>query len=225
MKKKLSAGLLCLLMVLTVIGLSGCGGKDEDKAEGSEYPVMEKAEEPESAEEASYGDFTAKYDKDKFVFNTSMGQFAIYDKEGYESGSDSIENINVRVSEAFEGPLTEEDMNTLMTQLKQLDASSGFKVTNNEMRMFDGEPIIYYEAETKLTDEMLDLLIEDGSITEADIQAMGGREALISLPAVKQIGFNAVIDGKTVTLTGTYNDSPDEILEAMKLLVQTGKTA
>lgn len=234
MRKKLGLILLCLLMALGIMGLSGCkekaenekeniGSESEEEAKEPEYSSLGEVKQPANAEEASYGGFSAQYDKDKWAFDARMGQFAIYDKSDYESNSEALDNINVRISADFEGTLKESDMNTLMNQLNLMGATTGFKVKSNEMKTFEGEPVIYYEAETKLTDEMLDLLIEDGSVTEADIEAMGGREYLINLPASKQIGINAVVDGKIITVTGTYKDSPDEMIEAMKLLIKTGK--
>lgn len=205
MKKKLSLVLLCLLTALGILGLSGCGDKektsapDAEETKEPEYSSLGEAPEPANAEEASYGGFTAEYDADSWVFNTMMGQFALYDKEDYDSNSDSLDNINVRVSEDFEGPFTEKDMNTLINQLNLMGASTGFKIISNELKTFEGEPVIYYEAETKLSDEMLDMLVEDGSVTEADLEAMGGREYLISMPASKQIGINAIIDGKRLS--------------------------
>lgn len=231
MKKKLSLVLLCFLMALGILGLSGCGDKEktsipdaEEETNEPEYASLGEAPEPANAEEASYGGFTAQYDADSWMFDsTLMGQFVLYDKEDYDSNNDSLDNINVRVSEDFEGPFTEKDMNTLINQLNLMGASTGFKIISNELKTFEGEPVIYYEAETKLTDEMLDMLVEDGSVTEADLEAMGGREYLISMPASKQIGINAIIDGKAITITGTYKDTPDKLLEAIKLLIKTGK--
>ena len=218
MKKKVVL-LLCAVMLFATMGLYGCG--NEEKEAESEYTVLEDVEIPDNAEEGSYGGFTAKYDPDKWVFNNVLNQFAIYDKEGYESGSDSIENINVRVSGDYEGPFTEEDMETLMAQIKEI-GTSGFEITHNELMSFNGEPVIYYEAETKLTDEMIDLMIEEGAITEEHIEALGGRETLLNMPPVTQIGINAIIDGKAISITGTYNEEPEHILDAMKLLIKTG---
>jgi len=220
MKKKLGMILLCSLMMFGLIGLAGCG--KEEKAEEPQYPVLEDVAEPENMEEVSYGGFTAGYDTDKFVFNTALGQFAIYEKKAYESNSESIENINVRLSIDYEGPFTEKDRESLISELKNIN-NTGFNITSSEMKTFNGEPVIYYEAETKLTEEGIDLLIEEGSITESDIEALGGREKLVSMPPVTQIGMNAIIDGKVISVTGTYNENYEEILEAMKLLIKTGK--
>lgn len=216
MNKKVGLIFLCILMVLTV---AGCG---EKKAEEPKYPALEDVEAPSNAEEGSYGGFTAQYDADNWVFNTGLGQFAIYDKEDFESSSDKVTNINVRVSGEYDGKIDEELMNELMKQLKVI-GMNGFEITDNKIMTFNGEPIIYYEAETTLTDDMIDLLIEEGSITEADITALGGREKLKNSGSVSQVGINAVVDGNMLAVTGTYNEDPSEVLDAMKLLIKTGK--
>ena len=51
---------------------------------------------------------------------------------------------------------------------------------------------------------------------------MGGRETLLNMPPVTQIGINAIVDGKAISITGTYNEEPEHILDAMKLLIKTG---
>lgn len=101
----------------------------------------------------------------------------------------------------------------------------GFTVVKNEMRTFNGEPVIYYETKTEITDDMIDLLIENGNMTEADIDAMGGRDRLKEVGETDSIGIAAVIDGKIVIVTGTYYDDSADVLEAMKLLLKTGKVS
>lgn len=217
MKKKLSLLLLCFLMTLGVLGLSGCGKP--------EFESLGDVKEPSNVEEGSYGGLTADYDADKWQFDNILGKFALYDKETYQSGSDSVENVNAGVTGPYDKELTKDDMDELMEQLEAIGASSGFKIVSNEMRSLDGKSIIYYESETKLSDELLDLLISEGSITEFQIEALGGREYLTSQPASLQVGMSTVIDGNLVTLTGTYNDDPKDVIEAMKLIIKTGKVA
>ena len=40
-----------------------------------------------------------------------------------------------------------------------------------------------------------------------------------------QIGIYAIVDGKIVMVTGTYYDNSDDVMEAMKLLLKTGKVS
>lgn len=217
MKKNLIAIVVIFAMIAA---MAGCSSKE------SEYPVLEDAKEPAAAEEASFNGFTGSYDTDKWVFDNSMGNFAIYDKAIYMAGNPDGQcpNVNANISQDFEGRLTEDDMNSLMDELKNMGID-GFTVVKNEMRTFNGEPVIYYETKTEITDDMIDLLIENGNMTEADIDAMGGRDRLKEVGETDSIGIAAVIDGKIVIVTGTYYDDSADVLEAMKLLLKTGKVS
>lgn len=128
------------------------------------------------------------------------------------------------ISQDYEGPLTSEDMDDLMTEIKNMNVS-GFSIEKNEMKTFDGQPIIYYETKAQLTDDMIDIMIENGSITESDIDAVGGRDALMVIGETDQLGISAIVDGKIVMVTGTYYDNSDDVMEAMKLLLKTGKVS
>lgn len=218
MKKKFALLALC---VLTVLAMAGCTSKE------AEYPVLESPEKPDDMTEESYGGYTGSYDADDWVFDSSLDMFQIYDKEVYENGNPdgNCPNINVAVSQEFDGPLTEEDMNALMDELDSVGVD-GFSIEKNEMRTLDGQPVIYYECKTVLTDEMIDLLIESGNITEDDITALGGRDVLKDMGESLQIGIAAVVDGNIIIVTGTYyGDDKDDVTDAMILLIETGKVS
>ena len=217
MKKRLLTAALCLV---TVFALCGCGSDEP------EYPVMDDPSEPDNMKEASFNGFTGSYDADKWVFDSSLGLFAIYDKLVYDAGNPDGQcpNVNIVVSEAYEGPLTSEDMDSLMEEMKNMGVT-GLSVENNEMRTFNGQPVIYYETKVSLTDDDIDFMIENGNITEADLEAAGGRDALKAAGESTQVAMAAIIDGKIVIATGTYYDNPDQVLEALKLLLKTGKVS
>lgn len=215
MKKKLSVIMLCIAMLF----ITGCGGSDEP-----EYPSLGDAVEIENAQESSHGGFTAQYDSEKWVFDNSLGLFTIADKETYASEAKSCNNINAIVSEAYEGPFSKEDMDALMKEMKS-SGPAGFEIKKNELKTFLGEPVIYYETETSITDEMLDILVKNGNLTEELITQAGGREALKASAASRQVAICAIIDKNIVILTGTYYDDGDkgDIIETMKCLIKTGK--
>ncbi len=217
MKKKLLAAVLC---AVTVFALCGCGSEEP------EYPVMDDPSEPANMEEASFNGFTGSYDADKWVFDSSMGLFAIYDKPIYDAGNPDgkLPNINIVVSEAYEGPLTSDDMESLMKEMENMGIT-GLTIENNEMKTFNGQPVIYYETKVSLSDDDIDLMIENGSISESDLEAAGGRDAVKQAGETTQVAVAAIIDGKIVIATGTYYDDSTQVLEAIKLLLKTGKVS
>lgn len=219
MKRKILTLLLCLLFILCLPALTSCGS-DEPAAEAS-YPELADVEVPENAEEASYDGFSGKYDADQWAFDSSLNTFSIYDIEDMMEGTATTSNINVIVNGPYEGPLDEDDLADLLEELEAMNIS-GFEIVDSKLMNFAGEPLIYYEAETSLTDDMLDLMIESGSITEEQIEDLGGRETLKEMPAATQMGINAIVDGQSISVTGTYTDDKDHVLEAMKVLVKTG---
>ena len=213
MKKLVVFFLICLLLALT----AGCGSD-------ADYPVMEDIELPSDLQECTDGNYTAQYDQNVWVYDDSLG-FAIYNKEIYESGNPdgNCDNINVVVSQAYEGSLTEDDMNEIISQVESMGIS-GFVINMNEMRTFLDQPVIYYESSVRLTDDMIDLLIEQGSLTEEDVEAYGGRETLIESAATNQITVCAVVDGYIVIVTGTYysDENKEMVLDGIKTLIKTG---
>lgn len=48
------------------------------------------------------------------------------------------------------------------------------------MRSMEGTPVFYLEDNMSLTQEGLDMMVDTGAWTEETIEAMGGREALLS---------------------------------------------
>lgn len=44
-------------------------------------------QQPSNVKDATYSGFTGSYDADKWLFDSSLGLFAIYDKEVYEAGN------------------------------------------------------------------------------------------------------------------------------------------
>ena len=134
MKKKFALCMVCLLMVL----FTGCGDSSTD------YPVMDDVELASNMAEASDGSYTAQYDADQWVYDDTLG-FAIYNKEIYESGNPdgNCDNINVVVSQEYEGSLTEDDMNEIISQVESMGIS-GFSINMNEMRTFLEQPAVSY---------------------------------------------------------------------------------
>ena len=91
------------------------------------------------------------------------------------------------------------------------------------MRTLNGEPVIYTESRTQITDDAIDLMLEQGYWTQDDIDSFGGREALLAIPATDQIFLYVVRDGWIYVCTGTYYSADQKavVLNCMTLLMQT----
>ena len=83
--------------------------------------------------------------------------------------------------------------------------------------------MIYTETVTRFNDEMLDRLLEQGVITQDDVDAAGGRDAILSIPPTDQITLYAVTGAYLYIYTGTYYEESQkaDVLEALTVMAQT----
>ena len=72
---------------------------------------------------------------------------------------------------------------------------------------------------------MIDFYLENSGITEEQLEALGGREALLNTPPTRQIQMYAVVDGNILVVTGTYYDdaAKTRLVDTMSILLQTVK--
>ena len=113
------------------------------------------------------------------------------------------------------------------TEMDTQYRASGISIDRSEIMSFNGENIIYMECSTTITDELIDTLIEQGSITEDMIDSMGGRDVLKASGNNTQLMLHAVIDGNIATVTGSYvgEQNKNAILDGMKVLLQTAEVS
>lgn len=224
---------LCLILAM-IVTAAACSNKDEtgptdadvenpgDEADPG-YTVMEPAVLSDSMEEATAGGFTGQYDADLWHFDESLG-FALYDKAIFESGNPDgkCPNVTVVVSNEFEGPFTEEDLSELGESMQS--GGMGYALKTQEMRLFQDEPVLYYEAETKITEEMIQTMLEEGALTQETVETLGGVEAMMDMASNMQSTVCAIIDGRVVVFTATYYDEASQAatMEGIKALIQTG---
>lgn len=211
-------------------GNSGDASSDEDaSAEGQDsadeeknYPVIVTADYSDVAlETAGNSQFSCSYPTDGWMA-VEGNPVQIYWEETIGSGQ--AVNITMSLASTSKAP---DDYDWIEDMLSQLEdgALEGFAITveSIEPRLLNGEAVVYAELVTQITDEMIDLMIEEGVYTEEAIENAGGREVLLSIPPTTQISITAKQGGYLYTCTGTYYDQEQKqmVLDTMAIVIGT----
>ena len=178
MKRKTFAAVTAVCLALCLI-LAGCGTVNEE-----DYPPLEKVDLTSmTLETVSNSTFSMQYPADKWTGTDGTAPLIVY----YNDTADSSQavNVNAQRSSTYSGKFTEKYMNKLMESITE--SYPNIEIVKAELRSINGKSVIYTETITRFTDEMLDLLLEQGVITQDDIDNAGGREAILSIPPTDQI--------------------------------------
>ena len=216
MKKTMIA---CAVLALALL-LAACGG-------AADYPVMEPvALDSLTLATAESDTLSAQFPEEEWVFDVSMVpvDFAIYDTETLLDETGTM-NINIMLSGQYSGKLKQSDLDGVVDELKNSDMADGMNIEVSEMRSLEGEPVGYIESTSTYTESMIDFYLENSGITEEQLEALGGREALLNTPPTRQIQMYAVVDGNILVVTGTYYDdaAKTRLVDTMSILLQTVK--
>ena len=216
MKKTMIA---CAVLALALL-LAACGG-------AADYPVMEPvALDSLTLASAESDTLSAQFPEEEWVFDVSMVpvDFAIYDTETLLDETGTM-NINIMLSGQYSGKLKQSDLDGVVDELQNSDMADGMNIEVSEMRSLEGEPVGYIESTSTYTESMIDFYLENSGITEEQLEALGGREALLNTPPTRQIQMYAVVDGNILVVTGTYYDdaAKTRLVDTMSILLQTVK--
>lgn len=212
MKRKTAAVLAAACLALCLI-FAGCGIDLEA------YPPIEPVNiEAEELATSANSTFSVQYPAGKWTGTNDTAPLIIYYSETMDSNR--AVNVNVQRSGTYGGKFTEKEMNQLAESLVNSPSSD---LKSAELRSLNGKSIICIESSTRITDESLDLLLEQGVITQADIDAAGGRDALLATPPADQVTLYAVRGAYLYIYTGTYYEESqkDDVLECINVLIQT----
>ncbi len=216
MKKR---NLIIIALALVILTLASCG-KNDDSSKTDAYPPLTVNALTGNTATAETGNLRITYLKDDWTFNEGFEPFTLYYTDDIGNGS-GAKNINVQNLGVMLRSLSEKDLEDLNKSLESQDL--GFvSIKASELRGLNGKTVMYIEAVTEITDEAIDVLIKDGTFTEADIQALGGREAIKSLPSPTQFMVYAVVDKTLCIYTASYYDDADKqlMLDTVNFLVE-----
>lgn len=214
MKKLLKKSTLLALILVPVL-LTGCGTPN--------YPVLETAD-ASAVTLDTIENSVIRYSypsKDWFQIGDLPLQIAYTDT--WNTGYNVNINVGLASTAKIGRKLTEKDMDSLLSEMVAVGGVDFVTVDVSEMRLYDGEPVIYVEQSTKITDEALDLMIAEGVYTEEMIDAIGGREVVLAMPTASQIAIYAVVDGYCYVCVGSYYEESQKqmLLDAMTIVLST----
>lgn len=191
-----------------------------DESDAVDYPVIEVAD--YSGTELD----TVENRQLSYSFPAGEWELVLDDPLGiaWEETLDSEQAVNINMSLVSTSKAPDNWIEDGLEQLQDESMGSfGVTVNSIEVRLLDGSPVIYMEVVTEFTDEMIDLVIEQGIYTEAQIEAAGGREALKSIPPTTQMAIYAEKDGYCYVCTGSYyaEDQRQLVLDTMAAMIGT----
>lgn len=215
MKRKIIVLMLCLFSFAVLCGCSII------EADPMTYPAMECVDTSGLALESVQKDsITTMYEADNWTVQEEATLLTLMLTDALEESY--VTNITVQVSSEYEAPFKNKDLNDLY----RVFSSSGYSVFDKfELRRLNGEVIIYIEAVTEFTDKLIDKLMEQGMLTEASMDAMGGREALLAYPKTYQTMIYTIQGGRICVYTGTCysSDQIQPVREQMLILIQNAQ--
>ena len=153
---------------------------------------------------------------------TDYHPLTIFYKGTADDGSTSI---SVAENDTVVTQLKPELLQVMLDGLKE--QAPYMVIKESEMRSMEGTPVFYLEDNMSLTQEGLDMMVDTGAWTEETIEAMGGREALLSNNiASDQIQIYQLKNGKIYVYTGNYTDDAqkDMVLDTITVIAQTIKS-
>ena len=214
MKRKYFAAAAAVCLMLCLI-LAGCGAVNEE-----DYPPLEKVDlSSMTLETVGNSTFSVQYPAGMWTGSDGTSPLIIYYSDTLGTGE--AVNINVQQSGTYSGKFTEKYMNKLTDGITE--SFPNIEILRAELRSINGRSVICTETVTRFNDEMLDLLLEQGVLTQADIDNAGGRDAILSIPPTDQITLYAVTGAYLYIYTGTYYEESQkaDVLEALTVMAQT----
>ena len=201
-------------LLLALVLLAGCAPSKPA------YPVIEPMDTRDKTLETTQDTkLRFSYPAEEWIAAEGAEPASVAYAETY--GTERTVNVNAQVSSGYSGALKESDLEGLLDAFDEL---GGYMApTLAELRSQNGESVIYTETSIVYTDELLDLMVEKGALTEEWPDANGGRQILLDLPETDQISMYAVVDGHLCVYVGTYYDTAQKqpLIDVMTVMIGT----
>ena len=191
----------------------------ETPAEKPNYPIIEAAAfDGSSLAPAQNETLRVVYPTDLFTAAEDFTPLTLFLTETMDT--EQPVNINIQKTEAFDTALNQNFLDHFLDIQKNVSGAEALTINVAELRELHGEPVIYMENITQINDEVIDLLLAEGVLTEEMIAQAGGREVFKEIPPTKSVAIYGVVDGYLTVYTGTYYDDTHKqtLIDAMTIL-------
>lgn len=160
------------------------------------------------------------YPAEQFTWEEKSNPLTLFLNETIDS-SEGAANITVLPAAALDAKINQEFLDQVLLAQQENQAATALTIQTAELRELNGELVIYMESTTEITDEVLDLLIEQGQLTEEAITEAGGRDVYKAIPATKSVSIYSVVDGYLTMYTGSYYDDAhkETLIDSITVLI------
>lgn len=210
--------LTILCSMFLIFALVGCSSKESDVSNASTIEPINIDFEVKTLEART---MTFDYPAESWKETKGFANINVLANTNSTQGT----NINIQESKEADKNLKVSDyVKAVKKELEEM-SGGGMKVQVAEVRKLNDTELAYIESTNKMTEESIDLALKSGTLTEEQINQLGGKEELLNAPETKQIQMAPIIDNKFFIVTGTYYDDSEkeEVLKAMLTIIQTVK--
>jgi len=190
---------------------------------GCSAPTMGPAKyDKNDLETGTYGILSASFETTNWDFTDVGGFNVLYSEDAPDYDKDIVPAINVSIGQAV--PMMSEQMlDTLEETLVEMELSEGMEIIGYERVRIDGKSAFMIEQSTILTENMVEGLIESGSLTDDMLEEAGGKEAYIGKGS-QQMQIYIVIDQVLLMFTASYDTEGvyrDATINQMLTMIET----
>ena len=203
-----------LVLALTLSIAVGCSPKYD-------YPVMEEVVVDDMVLTDVRADtFSIQYDAETWTFTDESGVYFLLETSTIDDKA-GPSNINI-TNTTSPLPIDADAVAFFTAELGgPVSIASGYTLDTCELMLLGKTPVLYMEETQIITDDIIDLYIEEGLLTKEVLEDAAALEQIKTPVHTTYLYFS--VDDQLITTTGFYFDleSKDTVLEAMKLLAQT----
>jgi len=218
MKKKV---LLVMLALVCAVALAACGGGGDNSAT-QELAVIQPVDTTGmELAKAVNTDVKVAYPDAGWELNPAIYPLTIMYEE--TADTDKAVNISIALGGECSSELTAADLQAAVSVYES--EADYITVDVQELRTYRDTNVIYLENTTAFTEEAVERLLENGSFTQADIDAFGGVQALVELPPVTQFVVFAPVDGYLFVYTASYFSAEEKqaCLDAITVMIDNSE--